>query len=146
MAMIFLSSTRHQLSSFSGATLRHLQNLYPLDEFTIEHCLSAHGKHLVYLKQTNLSLHDGPFLDLVVNSDRCVVGIQLFTSKGDVGQGVVLIKKNGALCNVDRDGEVVTVLTDTSNNITRLVVVGVLLVAHQGFLFLVRGVMFVTQN
>ena len=33
--------------------------------------------------------------------------------QGRVGQGVVLIKKNGALCNVDHDGEVVTVLTDT---------------------------------
>ena len=112
MAMIFPSST-HQLSSFSRATLRHLQNLYPLDEFTIERCLSAHGKHLVYLKQRNVSLHDEPFLDLVVNSDGCVVGIQVFTFKGDVGRGVVLIKKNGALCNVDHDGEVVTVLTDT---------------------------------
>ena len=68
---------------------------------------------MVYLKQRNVSLHDEPFLDLVVISDRFVVGIQVFTSKGDMGRGVVLIKKNGALCNVDHDGEVVTVLTDT---------------------------------
>ena len=33
--------------------------------------------------------------------------------QGRRGTGVVLIKKNGALCNIDRDGEVVTVLTDT---------------------------------
>ena len=64
---------------------------------------------MVYLKQRNVSLHDEPFLDLVVNSDGCMVGIQVFTSKGDVGWGVVLIKKNGALCKVDRDGEVVTI-------------------------------------
>jgi hypothetical protein len=79
-----------------------------LDEFTIECCLSAHGK-----QQRNVSLHNEPFLDLVLNSDGCVVGIQVFTSKGNMGQGVVLIKKNGALCNVDRDGDVVPVLTDT---------------------------------
>ena len=68
---------------------------------------------MVSLKQRNVSLHDEPFLDLVVNSDGYMVGIQVFTSKGDVGRGVVLIKKNGALFNVDHDGEVVTVLTDT---------------------------------
>ena len=48
-----------------------------------------------------------------MNSDGCVMGIQVFPSKGDVGPGVVLIKKDGALCNADRDEEVVTISTST---------------------------------
>ena len=77
-----------------------------------------------------------------------MVGIQVFTSKGDFERGGVLIKKNGALCNVDHDGEVITVLTDTIKfkQYYQIGVVGVLLVAHNSFLSTVRGVMFVTQN
>ena len=85
----------------------------PINGFTIKCYLSAHSKHLVCSKQRNVTLPDKGFLHLVMNLDRCVVGTQVFTPNGDMRQGVVLIKKDGALCNTDHDGEIVTSSTST---------------------------------
>jgi hypothetical protein len=105
--MKMASSSSSQLTSYSRATLQHLQRTSPLDGYTIERHLSTTSKHLYRLKRRNVPIHDEGFLDLVVYND-CVVGLQVLTSKGDVGRGVVVISKDGRICNVDK-AETITV-------------------------------------
>ena len=60
----------------------------------------------------------------------------------------MLIKKNGALCKVDRDGEVVTVLTDTIRfkQYYQIGGCGGSSCCPPGFSVRGEGVMFVAQN
>jgi hypothetical protein len=96
------SSAANQLTPYSRAVLQHLQRTSPLDGYTIERYLSTTSKHLYRLKRRNVPIHDEGFLDLVVYND-CVVGLQVLTSKGDVGRGIVVINKEGSICkNVDK--------------------------------------------
>ncbi len=55
----------------------------------------------MHLKRRNVPLRDdGDFLDIVVHNSR-VIGIQILTSSGNVGRGVVLVNEDGTPCNDD---------------------------------------------
>lgn len=64
----------------------------------------------------NVAVHDEGFEDIVVDrSTGNVVGIQVITSRGDVGRGIVLVDKNGNLRR-DDDLTVTVQLTNTKAN------------------------------
>ena len=97
---------RQQLSPRTVAALNHLRRLKPLDGYAAECYLSSStGKTLVQLKRRNVPLKDnGDFLDIVVdnmhNNSR-VIGIQILTSSGNVGRGIILVNGDGTPCKDD---------------------------------------------
>jgi hypothetical protein len=99
------TTSTSNLTPHSRAALHHLTRLSPLDGYAIDSYLSTTNEYLLRLKRRNVPLHDQGFVDIVI-SDGEVVGIQVLTGKGDVGRGVVLVKRDGTVCNVDRAEEV----------------------------------------
>mmetsp|Transcript_26629 Transcript_26629/g.57259 ORF Transcript_26629/g.57259 Transcript_26629/m.57259 type:complete len:287 (-) Transcript_26629:550-1410(-) len=94
------SAAEQQLSPRTQAALQYLRRLKPLDGYAVERYLASSGNHLVRLKRRNIPVHDEGFEEIVV--DRLagnVVGIQVVTSRGDAGRGIVLVDKNGKLCD-----------------------------------------------
>lgn len=82
------------------AALTHLRRLRPLDGYAAESYISLSGKPLVQLKRRNVPLKDEGFLDLVVHNSR-VIGIQILTSSGNVGRGLILVNEDGSPCATD---------------------------------------------
>lgn len=104
-----------QLTPYSRAALSHLHSTSPLDGYSIERYLSTTKKHLYRLKRRNVQVHDEGFLDIVL-LDGHIVGIQVLTTKGDVGRGVVIIKKDGSLCNVPKEKVITVQMSDVSKS------------------------------
>eukprot|EP00985_Skeletonema_marinoi_P030703 scaffold33453_cov153-Skeletonema_marinoi.AAC.2 len=88
------------LSPRTVAALTHLRRLKPLDGYAAESYISFSGKPLVQLKRRNVPLKDEGFLDLVVHNSR-VIGIQILTSSGNVGRGLILVNEDGSPCAID---------------------------------------------
>ena len=115
-----MANNNRQLPARTAAAVNHLRQLRPLDGYTAEAYLSSSGKKLVRLKRRNVPLKDDDeFLDIVVgtNTNR-VIGIQILTSSGHVGRGVVLVDENGKPSNDDSQitVDMTNVLMNASNN------------------------------
>ena len=88
--------TNNRLSPRTVAALNHLRRLKPLDGYAAE-SYSYFGKNLIRLKRRNIPLKDEGFLDICLINSR-VIGIQILTSSGSVGRGVVLVNEDGTPC------------------------------------------------
>ena len=106
---------QQQLSPRTVAALNHLRRLKPLDGYAVENYTSF-GKKLVRLKRRNIPLKDEGFLDLCVYENR-VIGLQILTSSGNVGRGVVLVNEDGNPCTSRDDSQITLNMADvlTSN-------------------------------
>ncbi len=114
------NNNRQLLPARTAAAVNHLRQLRPLDGYTAEAYLSSSGKKLVRLKRRNVPLKDDDeFLDIVVvtNTNR-VIGIQILTSSGHVGRGVVLVDENGKPSDDDSQitVDMTNVLISTASN------------------------------
>eukprot|EP00578_Thalassiosira_sp_NH16_P012221 CAMPEP_0181118134 /NCGR_PEP_ID=MMETSP1071-20121207/22907_1 /TAXON_ID=35127 /ORGANISM="Thalassiosira sp., Strain NH16" /LENGTH=289 /DNA_ID=CAMNT_0023202595 /DNA_START=8 /DNA_END=877 /DNA_ORIENTATION=+ len=98
-----MSTTDQQIiSPRTKAALQHLRRLKPLDGYSIERYLASSGRLQVRLKRRNVPVRDAGFEDIVLDgSTGRVVGLQVLTSRGDAGRGVVLIDDDGRICNDD---------------------------------------------
>ncbi len=107
--------TNSRLSPRTVAALNHLRRLKPLDGYAAE-SYSYFGKNLIRLKRRNIPLKDEGFLDICVVNSR-VIGIQILTSSGSVGRGVVLVNEDGNPCTRD-DSPITVNMADalTANN------------------------------
>ena len=95
-----MTNNQRQLSPRTVAALTHLRRLRHLDGYAAESYISLSGKPLVQLKRRNVPLKDEGFLDLVVHNSR-VIGIQILTSSGNVGRGLILVNEDGSPCATD---------------------------------------------
>lgn len=87
---------QQQLSPRTQAALQYLRRLRPSDGYAIERYLSSGGKVQVRLNRRNVPVSDEDFVEIVVDrSVGHVVGIQVTTSRGEAGRGIVLVDKNG---------------------------------------------------
>uniref|UniRef100_A0A7S4VK19 Uncharacterized protein n=2 Tax=Ditylum brightwellii TaxID=49249 RepID=A0A7S4VK19_9STRA len=88
--------------------LKHLQSIKPTDGFITESYLTTDGTTLIRLKRRGISLSEKGYLEIVhdASSTGCVVGITSYGA-GNVGRGVVLVEKNGAVCRDLRDIRVI---------------------------------------
>mmetsp|Transcript_24394 Transcript_24394/g.40254 ORF Transcript_24394/g.40254 Transcript_24394/m.40254 type:complete len:284 (+) Transcript_24394:85-936(+) len=109
-------TNQRQLSPRTVAALNHLRRLKPLDGYAAE-IYNNFGKELIRLKRRNVSLHDEGFLDIVLY-ERRVIGIQILTSSGNVGRGLVLVNEDGNPCTSRDDSRITVNMTDvlTSNS------------------------------
>ena len=89
---------QRRLSPRAVAALDHLRLVRPFDGYAVESYLSLTGKTLVRLKRRNIPLKDEGFLDICVHKSR-VIGIQVLTSSGDVGRGIILVNEDGTPCS-----------------------------------------------
>lgn len=101
---------QQQLSPRTQAALQYLRRLRPSDGYAIERYLSSSGKVQVRLKRRNVPVSDEGFVEIVVDrSVGHVVGIQVTTSRGESGRGIVLVDKNGRPRGSSSSGDTVTV-------------------------------------
>lgn len=105
----------NRLSPRTVAALNHLRRLKPLDGYAAE-SYSYFGKNLIRLKRRNIPLKDEGFLDIWLINSR-VIGIQILTSSGSVGRGVVLVNEDGTPCTRN-DSPITVNMADalTANN------------------------------
>eukprot|EP00584_Thalassiosira_punctigera_P009832 CAMPEP_0172532540 /NCGR_PEP_ID=MMETSP1067-20121228/5557_1 /TAXON_ID=265564 ORGANISM="Thalassiosira punctigera, Strain Tpunct2005C2" /NCGR_SAMPLE_ID=MMETSP1067 /ASSEMBLY_ACC=CAM_ASM_000444 /LENGTH=283 /DNA_ID=CAMNT_0013317071 /DNA_START=71 /DNA_END=919 /DNA_ORIENTATION=+ len=102
-----MSAAERQLSPRTRAALQYLRRLKPLDRYAMESYLATSGKQQVRLKRRNVPIRDEGFEEIVVDrSAGYVVGIQVLTSRGDAGRGIVLVDEDGKPRD---DGATVTV-------------------------------------
>lgn len=108
------SSKERDLSPRGAAALRHLRNLRPTDGYAAETYLSTSGERLVRLNRRGVPLRDEGFIDLVVpilgtgsgdGGRGCVVGIEVATTTGAAGRGVVLVDRTGSPVSPPARGE-----------------------------------------
>eukprot|EP00569_Conticribra_weissflogii_P016189 CAMPEP_0171399762 /NCGR_PEP_ID=MMETSP0880-20121228/6833_1 /TAXON_ID=67004 /ORGANISM="Thalassiosira weissflogii, Strain CCMP1336" /LENGTH=337 /DNA_ID=CAMNT_0011913977 /DNA_START=38 /DNA_END=1051 /DNA_ORIENTATION=- len=126
------------------AALHHLQTLRPLDGYSVDNFVSTTGKTLWRLKRRGVPLCDDGFLEIVViqsgttstatgssisssisettiNCEGCTVGIQVLTSKGDVGRGTILVNRDGSVAGNKVGGRVITVsMANTLNCVGKI--------------------------
>lgn len=125
------------------AALHHLQTLRPLDGYSVDNFVSTTGKTLWRLKRRGVPLCDDGFLEIVViqsgttstatassssstsatttNCEGCTVGIQVLTSKGDAGRGIILVDRDGSVAGNKDGGRVITVsMADTLSNVGKI--------------------------
>ncbi|KAL7464944.1 hypothetical protein ACHAXS_005278 [Conticribra weissflogii] len=145
MSSLSSSSTAiHNLPPRTKAALHHLQALRPLDGFSVDNFVSTTGKTLWRLKRRGVPLSDDGFLEIVVvrdgttatatassgssiasatamNCEGCTVGIQVLTSKGDAGRGIILVNPDGSVAGHKEGEKVVTVsMADTLSNLGKI--------------------------
>lgn len=110
---------QQQLSPRTVAALNHLRRLKPLDGYAVE-SYTSFGKKLVRLKRRNIPLKDDSlFIDIILYESR-VIGLQILTSSGNVGRGVVLVNEDGNPCTSRDDSQITVNMADvlTSNGAT----------------------------
>ncbi|KAL7529267.1 hypothetical protein ACHAXR_002875 [Thalassiosira sp. AJA248-18] len=110
-----MKSTEQQLSPRTQAALQYLRRLKPLDGYSIESYLASSGKIQVRLKRRNVPVCDDGFEEIVVDrTSGHVVGIQVLTSRGDAGRGIVLVDKNGKLYGSSNDTTITVKMANVS--------------------------------
>ena len=120
------SSATDQLTPRTQAALQYLRRTYNDQGYSIERYLASTGKYQVRLKRrNNVLITDEGYDEIVVDrSVGYIVGIQVITSRCDVGRGIVLVDENGKTCSSSKNNKEVTVQmanvsTTGTSNVTR---------------------------